>query len=244
VQLTSKEGYMAGESILIVEDDRDISELIAFNLSREGFKISKAFDGFTALKMATAEIYDLVLLDLMLPDIDGLEICRNLKEDTIARTIPIIMVTAKGEEADIVAGIELGADDYIIKPFSPKVLMARVRAAIRRKKAPKTDGSEPVTLDDLSIHPGRREVLIKGQPVDLTFAEFEILHYLTARPGWVFTRYQIVNAVRGEGYHVTDRSVDVQIVGIRKKLGPYGTYIETIRGVGYRFSDKRMIDRD
>jgi two-component system, OmpR family, alkaline phosphatase synthesis response regulator PhoP len=235
---------MARDSILIVEDDRDISELISFTLVREGYKIAKAFDGFTALQMAAAEKYDLILLDLMLPDLDGLEICRNLKGDINTRVIPIIMVTAKGEEADIVTGIELGADDYIVKPFSPKVLMARIKAAIRRKKAPKTDQLEPIKIDDLSIHPGKREVLINSTPVDLTYAEFEILRYLTTRPGWVFTRYQIVNAVRGEGYAVTDRSVDVQIVGIRKKLGQYGTYIETIRGVGYRFSDKQMIDRD
>lgn len=233
---------MAGERVLIVEDDRDIAELIDFNLSREGYKVALAFDGATALKTALAYKYDIILLDLMLPDIDGLEICKNIKRNEETKTIPIIMITAKGEEADVVTGLEVGADDYIVKPFSPKVLMARIKAAVRRKSFAKLDSNETVVIDDLSIHPGKREVLVNGRPIDLTYAEFEILHYLTLRPGWVFTRYQIVNAVRGEGYNVTDRSVDVQIVGIRKKLGPYGDYIETIRGVGYRFSDRKTTD--
>ena len=235
---------MAGEKILIVEDDLDISELINFNLSKEGYKISSVANGATALSMIKSSHFDLVLLDLLLPDVDGLEICRNVKKDGNTSAIPIIMVTAKGEVSDIVTGLELGADDYIVKPFSPKVLVARVRSVLRRKQPKPDDLSQPITVEDLLIHPGKREVFVKGRPVELTFTEFEILHYLTSRPGWVFTRYQLVNAVRGEGYQVTDRSIDVQIVGLRRKLGPYGKYVETIRGVGYRFSDREMIERD
>jgi two-component system phosphate regulon response regulator PhoB len=162
---------------------------------------------------------------------------KALKADTDTRGIPTVMLTAKGEESDIVAGLELGADDYIVKPFSPRVLLARVQAVLRRK--PETDKGPSATLQihDLEIHQGRRRVLAGGKPVDLTFTEFQILSFLAARPGWVFTRTQIVDAVRGNSYPVTDRSVDVQIVGLRKKLGPCGKYIETVRGVGYRFSE-------
>ncbi len=148
------------------------------------------------------------------------------------------MLTAKGEEADIVTGLELGADDYITKPFSPRVLVARVRAVLRRNRREAPLETEALQIYDLVIHPGRHEVLISGSPVELTFTEFAILDFLARRPGWVFTRFQIVDAVRGEDYPVTDRSVDVQIVGLRRKLGPCGKYIETVRGVGYRFKGR------
>jgi two-component system phosphate regulon response regulator PhoB len=236
---------MSGEKILIIEDDADIRELILYNLAREGYKALEARDGREGLEKAGSESVNLILLDLMLPGLGGLEICKELKGDSGTADIPIIMVTAKGEESDIVIGLELGADDYLVKPFSPKVLLARIRAVLRRRETRPTAGAETlIKIGELEIHPGKREVLADGRPVNLTFTEFQILHYLAFRPGWVFTRYQIIDAVKGADYPVTDRSVDVQIVGLRKKLGPYGKYIETIRGVGYRFSDKTAEDED
>jgi two-component system alkaline phosphatase synthesis response regulator PhoP len=226
---------VAQEKILVVDDEEDILELLRFNLSREGYKVLCAASGEEALKLVPSEIPSLIVLDLMLPGIDGLEVTRRLKNDPNAKTIPIVMLTAKGEEADIVTGLELGADDYITKPFSPRVLVARVRAVLRRKVIGPVEETSAFQIHDLVIHPGRHEVLVSGEPVQLTFTEFAILNYLARRPGWVFTRYQIVDAVRGEDYPVTDRSVDVQIVGLRRKLGPGGKFIETVRGVGYRF---------
>jgi len=180
---------------------------------------------------------DVVLLDLMLPGVNGLDVCRSLKKDANTATIPIVMVTAKGEESDIVTGLELGADDYVAKPFSMKILIARVRAVLRRKGEPPADASATLQIRDLVIDPRRREVLVKGKPADLTFTEFGLLHFLAGRPGWVMTRDQIIDAVRGEDYAVTDRAVDVQIVGLRKKLGKCADCIETVRGVGYRFKE-------
>jgi two-component system phosphate regulon response regulator PhoB len=180
---------------------------------------------------------DLVVLDLMLPGIDGLEVMKALQEDSATKNIPTIMLTAKGEEADIVTGLELGADDYITKPFSPRVLLARARAVLRRKPESLEETSETIVIHDLVIDQGRRRVLANETPVELTYTEFQILLFLASRPGWAFTRTQIVDAVRGNSYPVTDRSVDVQVVGLRKKLGPCGKYIETVRGVGYRFRE-------
>ena len=228
---------MAKEKILVVDDEEDILELIRFNLVREGSKVLCASSGEEALSIAQSEIPDLMVLDLMLPGIDGLEVTRILKSDLKTKNIPIVMLTAKGEEADIVTGLELGADDYITKPFSPRVLVARVRAVLRRQLKEYREETPVLRIHDMVIHPGRHEVLINGKPVQLTLTEFGILEYLARRPGWVFTRSQIVDAVKGEDYYVTDRSVDVQIVGLRKKLGPAGTYIETVRGVGYRFKE-------
>jgi two-component system, OmpR family, alkaline phosphatase synthesis response regulator PhoP len=227
---------MSGETILIVEDEESIQELIRVNLVREGYRTELASRGEDALKAAKASMPDAVLLDLMLPGLDGLEVCRIMKADPVLRSIPVVMVTAKGEESDIVAGLELGADDYITKPFSAKVLLARVRAVLRRGRQKQDEGAA-IKSHDIVIHPGRHEVTIAGSPVELTLTEFKILQFLAGRPGWVFTRYQIVDAVRGEEYAVTERSVDVQIVGLRKKLGAAGRYIETVRGVGYRFME-------
>jgi len=179
-----------------------------------------------------------LLLDLMLPGMDGLELCRLMKREKQTEKIPIIMLTAKGEESDIVAGLELGADDYLTKPFSPNVLLARIRAVLRRGSQPsKPHNESPITIHELEIHPGRNEVRVEGKLTELTFTEFHILQALANRPGWVFTRNQIVEAVRGDDYPVTDRAVDVQIVGLRKKLGVVAQYIETVRGVGYRFKE-------
>ncbi|MBU1260543.1 MAG: response regulator [Planctomycetes bacterium] len=227
---------MAKENILIVDDEEDVLELVRYNLDKNGYKIETATTGEEALKKARAKLPDLLILDLMLPGIDGLEVCKKLKSDSKTQNIPIIMLTAKGEESDIVTGLELGADDYVTKPFSPKVLVARVRRILQRALTRDLEKT-PVKIHELTIDPARRQVLIKGKPVDLTFTEFNILYALVKRPGLVFTRYQIVDALHGDDYLVTDRAVDVQIVGLRKKLGPYSKYIETVRGVGYRFKD-------
>jgi two-component system alkaline phosphatase synthesis response regulator PhoP len=228
---------MAKERILVVDDEEDILELVRFNLAREGFPILCTTSGEETLKIALKEHPDLIVLDLMLPGIDGLDVAKALKNDPKTRDIPIVMLTAKGEEADIVTGLELGADDYITKPFSPRVLVARVRAVLRRGSSEMAGDESVLKVHNLLIHPGRREVLVNGEQAQLTFTEFGILNFLARRPGWVFTRSQIVDAVRGDDYPVTDRSVDVQIVGLRKKLGPAGKYIETVRGVGYRFKE-------
>jgi two-component system phosphate regulon response regulator PhoB len=228
---------MAKEKILIVDDEEDILELVRYNLSREGYHVTGTLTGEDALRKVRSDPFDLIVLDLMLPGMDGLAFTKTLKNDSRLRSIPIVMLTAKGEEADIVTGLELGADDYITKPFSPKVMIARVRAAIRRHNEEPEDEMALVKIHDLEINPGRRSVLAKGEPIDLTYTEFQVLLLLAKRPGWVFTRSHIVNSIRGNDYPVTDRSVDVQIVGLRKKLGPYGEYIETVRGVGYRFKE-------
>jgi two-component system alkaline phosphatase synthesis response regulator PhoP len=228
---------MPKERILVVEDEEDILELIRYNLVKEGYQVTGALSGEDALKKARIEAFDLIVLDLMLPGIDGLDVAKKLKNEKKTGHVPIVMLTAKGEEADIVTGLELGADDYVTKPFSPRVLIARIRAILRRKTGKADDETAMVRIHDLEIDPGRRSVLVSGQAVDLTFTEFQVLYILARRPGWVFTRGQIVDAVRGDDYPVTDRSVDVQIVGLRKKLGASSKYIETVRGVGYRFRE-------
>jgi len=229
---------MTSENILVVEDEEDILELVKYNLSREGFQVEGAMTGEDALHKAIKNAPDLIVLDLMLPGVNGLEVCKRLKHDERTKDIPIVMLTAKGEESDVVAGLELGADDYITKPFSPRVLLARLRAVLRRGTSPGAeDEEEPISIHELTIHPGRHEVNLGGMPINLTFTEFKVLHCLARRPGWVFTRYQIVDSVRGENYVVTERAVDVQIAGLRKKLGDASRYIETVRGVGYRFRE-------
>jgi two-component system phosphate regulon response regulator PhoB len=228
---------MASEKILVVDDEEDLLELISYNLGREGYRVTCVGSGEEAIQEARQGQPDLVLLDLLLPNVDGLDVCKTLKGDAKTKHIPIIMVTAKSEEADMVTGLELGADDYLTKPFPPRVLLARIRAVLRRKAKPAEDDPTAIRIRDLIIHPGRHEVLLQGKPLDLTFTEFRLLHFLARKPGWAFSRGQIVDAVKGEDYPVTERSVDVQVVGLRKKLGLVGNYIETVRGVGYRFKE-------
>ena len=227
---------MANERILIVDDEEDVLELVQYNLERSGYHVETAISGEQALTKTKKKTPDLIILDLMLPGMDGLEVCKKLKSDVKTEGVPIIMLTAKGEEADIVTGLELGADDYVTKPFSPKVLVARVRRLLHRTVSRDLE-RPPMRIKDLTIDPGRREVLVKGKPVHLTFTEFNILNALAKRPGLVFTRYQIIDTIHGDDYLVTDRAVDVQIVSLRKKLSSCGSYIETVRGVGYRFKD-------
>jgi two-component system alkaline phosphatase synthesis response regulator PhoP len=228
---------MGKESILVVDDEEDILELVEYNLCKEGYIVSCVTTGEEALVHAREKKPDLIVLDLMLPGVDGLEVCRRLRSAADTARIPIVILTAKGEEADIVTGLELGADDYVTKPFSPRVLLARVRTVLRRNRAEVPSETDIVVTNEITIDPGRYIVRVDGKQVDLTLTEFRILHTLARRPGWVFTRYQLVEAARGEDTEVTDRSVDVHIVSLRRKLGRAGKYVETVRGVGYRFRE-------
>ena len=228
----------ADKKILIIEDDQDIRELISFNLVNKGYKTIEAKDGEKGIEIARGKAPDLLLLDLMLPGIQGLDVCRILKSDQDTKNIPIIMVSALGQEEDIVIGLETGADDYITKPFSIKVLLARVETVLRRGSGQNgQDSDKSIEISGIIIKPRRREVKVDETLIeDLTFSEFQILYLLAGHPGWVFTRYQIIDKIRGDNYPVTDRSVDFQIVGLRKKLGDAGKLIRTVRGVGYRFT--------
>ena len=230
---------MSRQSVLVVEDEEDIMEVIRFNLEKEGYEVHQALSGEKALQVIENNLPSLVLLDLMLPGINGLDLCRIFKQNDRTKAIPVIMLTAKSEDADIVAGLEMGAEDYITNPFSPRVLVARVRTVLRRRESGVKDDSSVIQVEGMQIHPGRHEVTMGDNVVDLTPSEFRILHYLARRPGWVYSRDQIIDAIRGHGYVVTDRAIDVQVVGLRKKLGDYGKLIETVRGIGYRFRDRR-----
>ena len=232
--------YLDTSKILLVEDEQDLLELLRYNLNREGFDTVTAMTGEDGLKQVRAESPDLILLDLMLPAMDGLEVCKTLKSRENTSQIPIIMLTARGEESDIVRGLELGADDYITKPFSPRILMARIRAVLRRSEAemmtPKNK-SNILEIGGISVDPDRHEVLSKGEPIEMTATEFKLLSLIMSKPGRVFTRQQIIETIHQGFAAVTDRSVDVQVVSLRRKLGDTGRNIETVRGVGYRFKE-------
>ena len=224
--------------VLVVEDEQDLQDLLCYNLERDGFDVACVGSGNLALSAIKSRMPDLVILDLMLPGIDGLEVCRRIKSDPQSADIPVIMLTAKGEEADIVAGLELGADDYIVKPFSPRVLLARLKAVKRRRTPRVTSPSDQTTsiqAGGLVIHVDRHEVRTGDELFDLTATEFRLLCLLAKHPGRVYSRQQIVDAIHGQLAAVTDRSVDVLIVGLRRKLGEHGEDIQTVRGVGYRF---------
>jgi two-component system phosphate regulon response regulator PhoB len=225
--------------ILIIEDETDVAEVLRYNLLREGFGVTEATCGKKALNDVIHEKPDLVLLDLMLPDLSGIEVCKQLKRDARTAAIPIIMVTAKSEDADIVKGLEAGADDYVTKPFSIKILISRIRLALRRMESRAYDPGAGLRVHELTILPGRFQVLAKGTPLEgFTLTEFKLLHFLAGHPGLVLNRQQILDGVRGRDVAVTERTVDVHVVGLRKKLGPYADYIEAVRSVGYRFRDK------
>lgn len=226
---------MRQHKILAVEDDEHIARLIKYNTEKEGYICQTVESGEDGLEIIRRERVDLVILDVMLPRMTGLSVCKAIKQDKQLASIPVIMLTAKGEEIDKIIGFESGADDYLVKPFSPRVLSARVKAILRRGKDRYIESGATVRVDDLLINPARHEVKLREKLIDLTSTEFKMLHFLARQRGLVFTRYKIVDAVHGEDYPVTDRSVDVQVVGLRKKLGEYGPYIETVRGVGYRF---------
>jgi two-component system, OmpR family, alkaline phosphatase synthesis response regulator PhoP len=229
-------------SVLIVEDEEDIRELLSYTLIREGYQVATVASGEEALAVAEAKTPDLVLLDLMLPGLDGLTVCRKLRANPKTAGVAIIMLTAKGEENDIVAGLNMGANDYITKPFSRNVLQARIRAVLRNmglrsKEDAQEDADAGIKIHNLAIHQGRHSVTVDGQPIELSATEFRLLYVLARRPGWVYTREQILDAVHGDNYAITERAVDVHIVSLRRKLGTAGPYIETVRGVGYRFRE-------
>ena len=228
---------MADELILVVEDEEDIQELLEYTLQSAGYRVDITDRGEEALELVAEHPPSLVVLDLMLPGLDGLEVCRRLKSNETTNELPVILLTAKGEEEDIIAGFEAGADDYVTKPFSPKVLTARVAAVLRRSPDTRPDAEGALSYAEIRIHPGRHEVTVDGQPTTLTHTEFRILQYLVSRPGWVFSRTQIVKAVHGEDYPVTGRSVDVQVASLRKKLGPGSRHLTTVRGVGYKIGE-------
>ena len=227
---------MSKAVILIIEDDPEIQELLSHSMSREGWKLLPAKTGEDGLKLLKTKKVNCILLDIMLPGMDGLKVLKKIKDIEQCRNIPVIMTTAKSEESDIITGLELGADDYVIKPYSPKVLIARIRAGLRRQEE---SGAETDVnfwqQGELKLDAARHEAFYGDKKLDLFATEFALLKHFLSNPDIVFSRNQIIAAIRGPDYPVTDRSVDVQILGLRKKLGTAGDMIETIRGVGYRF---------
>jgi two-component system, OmpR family, alkaline phosphatase synthesis response regulator PhoP len=227
---------MVKSNILVIDDEKDLFDLISYNLEKEGFLVKGAFDGESGLTAATATIPDLILVDLMLPGIDGLEVCRRLRSDARTASIPIIMLTAKSGESDRIVGLELGADDYVTKPFSPRELAARVKAVLRRT-TPQPASSMVIRHNDLLIDTVRREVSCKGKIITLTASEFRLLQFLATHPGHVFSRSELIDGALGKDIIVVDRTIDVHVTGLRKKMGDCGELIETVRGFGYRFKD-------
>lgn len=228
---------MSKISIVVAEDEADIRDLIHFNLFKENFEVSLAEDGEAALKLILEKKPDIALLDIMMPKKDGISLCQEIRASKEVDNMGLIMLTAKGTEEDIVRGLEVGADDYITKPFSPKVLLARIQAVIRRKGPNTNKNNKLLNAFGLKIEIDRRKAYNNEIEMDLTYTEFQLLVLLISNPGLVYTRAQIVDTIRGENHAITDRSVDVQVVGLRKKLGEKGEFIETVRGVGYRFKD-------
>ena len=231
---------METEKILIIEDDPEIQEMLKYAFAREGWKLIQAATGEEGLKALQTKGADCVILDIMLPGMDGLKTLKKIRENKKFQTLPVILCTARGEETDVVTGLELGADDYVVKPYSPRILAARIRAGLRRNETAASEeaAGSPKTFwqhGKLSINVERHTALLDEKPLDLFATEFAILAQFMSHPDIVFSRQKLITAIRGTDYPVTDRSVDVQIMGLRKKLGEAGKMIETIRGVGYRF---------
>ncbi len=230
---------MTAKKIVIIEDEPAIADVLSYNLKREGFDVAIALDGNTGLELVRHVKPDLILLDLMLPGIDGLEICSQIKRDGLLLNTLVIMLTAKDEESDVVLGLGVGADDYISKPFSPRELVARVKAALRRKYLIESGiTKDKIECGGLTIDTLKYQVLVKGEEVKLTKTEFKILHYLASNIGRVFSREKIINSAIGDSSEVIDRNIDVHVRGIRKKLSIEPSVIETIRGIGYKFESR------
>lgn len=225
---------MSKERILIVDDEEDILELIRYNLKKEGYDVISAENGEKCLAMVATHSPDLIVLDLMMPGLDGLDVCRMVKNSPATEAIPIIMLTAKSSESDIVVGLELGADDYVLKPFSPRILIARIKSVLRRIKFSEKN-HEIIRRSNFVVNISGREVFYQGKEIELTYTEFAILKLLICHPGRVFSRLQLMKAARDDDYIVTERAMDVQIVNLRRKLGDGGNFIRTVRGVGYKF---------
>jgi two-component system alkaline phosphatase synthesis response regulator PhoP len=232
---------MAKGRILVIDDEKDLIELVRYNLEQEGFQVKGALDGESGLRDAIRDMPDLILVDLMLPGIDGLEVCRSLRTNNHTASIPIIMLTAKSTESDRIVGLELGADDYVTKPFSPRELAARVKAVLRRTSTPRSQ-SKVIQRGDLSIDLTRREVNMNGAPIEITATEFRLLQFFAEHPGRVFSRSELIDAALGREVSVIDRTIDVHITGLRKKLGHCSDRIETVRGFGYRFREETDIE--
>lgn len=232
---------MAKGRILVIDDEEDLIELVRYNFEREGFQVQSASDGESGLRIARQELPDLILIDLMLPGMDGLELCRSLRAENRTASIPVIMLTAKSAESDRIVGLELGADDYVTKPFSPRELAARVKAVLRRTHPPLLQ-SKVIHQGVLSIDLARREVSIQGSPVELTATEFRLLQFFAEHPGRVFSRSELINAALGREVSVIERTIDVHITGLRKKLGICSDWVETIRGFGYRFRKETVAE--
>lgn len=224
---------MENHYILVVEDEEDISELICYNLQKAGYNFETAFSGEVCLKKIENNPPCLVLLDIMLPNINGFDVLRKIRADEKYKNVSVIMLTAKSSDSDVVKGLEFGADDYVAKPFSPSVLIARIKSVLKHRYD--FAKGKTIKIDKLLINPSKYEVTIDGKEINLTISEFQALCLLAEKRGWAMSRYQIINEIKGEDHFVTDRAVDVMLVGLRKKLKDYGQYIETVRGVGYRF---------
>ena len=230
------------ERILIIEDDHDIQEMLKAAFSREGWQLIPALTGEEGLSVLSKEGADCIILDIMLGGMDGLKTLRKIREIEGCKSLPVILCTARGEEADIISGLELGADDYVVKPYSPRVLAARIRVALRRKEREALEAGSPQKTffqhGELNIDIEKHTAFIGQEPLDLHATEFAILAHFMSNPDIVFSRQKLITAIRGGDYPVTDRSIDVQIVGLRKKLKSCGDMIETIRSVGYRFKTR------
>ena len=231
---------MAKGRVLIIDDEKDLIELVRYNLEKEGFQVQSALNGESGMADALRDLPDIIIIDLMLPGIDGLEVCRFLRSDNRTSRIPIVMLTAKSAESDRIVGLELGADDYITKPFSPRELTARVKAVLRRT-APPQKPPEMIRRGQLSIDTSRREVICGGKTIILTATEFRLLQFLADHPGRVFSRSHLIDGALGQDVSVLDRTIDVHITGLRKKLGDCGEWIETVRGFGYRFKEETQV---
>jgi two-component system phosphate regulon response regulator PhoB len=231
---------MAKRTILVIDDEPDLIELVRYNLVKEGFEVVAATDGETGLVAARREMPDVVVVDLMLPGIDGLEVCRALRADDRTAQIPVIILTAKNAESDRIVGLEIGADDYVTKPFSPRELAARVKAVLRRV-APRQPMMDFIRHGDLSIDLVRHEVVCGDKPVNLTATEFRLLQFLAARPGRVYSRSELIDGALGQDVAVLDRTIDVHVVALRRKLGSCGAWIETVRGFGYKFQEEKEL---
>ncbi len=232
-----KDQIMPRGTVLVIDDERDLIKLVRYNLEKEGFQVISALDGEAGLSLATRERPDVVVIDLMLPGIDGLEVCGRLRTDPRTSAIPLIMLTAKASESDRIVGLEMGADDYVTKPFSPRELAARVKAVLRRT-SPQKPPSEILRRGTLTIDLARHEVTCHDEPVTLTATEFRVLQFLAGRPGRVFSRAEIIDGALGRDIAVLDRTVDVHVMSLRRKLGACGDWIETIRGFGYKFREE------
>ena len=229
---------MSRNKVVVIEDEPDIVEVVSYNLKREGYSVVAVDRGDEGLNIIRNQSPNLVILDLMLPGMDGLSICQQMKSDPLVRDIPIIIISAKSEESDVVIGLELGADDYLCKPFSPRELLARVKAVLRRRPAADDQAKERIVIQDLMIDAARHEVRANNELVNLTATEFKLLYQLALQPGRAFTREQLLNRVVGPGVVVVDRNIDVHIRSVRKKLGACSHMVQTIRGVGYRLIEK------